>query len=232
MSSIYIIHGWTTKEQSEKLWQPLIQLLERSGLRVKFLRVPGLLAPLDEVWQLQNYVDWLEKEIEEGKAILLGHSFGGQIAIRFTAQHPDRVERLILLGNSSIRDRRLLKRIKRAAFFTLAKLGKPFVKIDPLRRLFYKSIREVDYLEAPPLLRKTMANVLREEILADLERIKPPTLIIWGKRDKTVPVNHAYLESEKIKNSSLAVIEDGRHSPQFTHTIQVADLIADFLKQE
>jgi len=232
MSTIYIIHGWTTREQSRELWQPLIELLKSENPRVKFLRVPGLLAPLNEVWHLQDYVNWLKTEITEDKAVLLGHSFGGQIAIRFTAQHPDRIEKLILLGNSGIRDRRLLKRIKRALFFILAKLGKPFAKIDPLRRLFYRGIREVDYLEAPPLLRKTMTNVLREEILADLVKIEPPTLIIWGKRDKTVPVRHAYLESQRIKNSDLAIIEDGRHSPQFTHTAQVADLITEFLKQK
>ena len=232
MSIIYIIHGWTTREQSRELWQPLIQRLKDEGLRVRFLRVPGLLAPLDEVWHLQDYVNWLETEITEDKAILLGHSFGGQIAIRFTAQHPAKIEKLILLSNSGIRDRRPLKRIKRAVFFVLAKLGKPFVKIDPLRRLFYRGIREADYLEAPPLLRKTMTNVLREEVLADLEEIKPPTLIIWGRRDKTIPVRHAYLESKKIKNASLAIIEDGRHSPQFTHTPQVAHLVTEFLKQK
>ena len=231
MTTVYIIHGWTIREQSEELWQPLIRLLKDSGLRVKFLRVPGLLAPLNDTWWLQDYVDWLEAEIKENKAVLLGHSFGGQVAIRFTAQHPDKVERLILLGNSGIRDRRLLKRIKRTVFFILAKLGKPFARIDPLRRLFYKGIREVDYLEAPPLLRKTMVNVLREEVLADLEKIEPPTLIIWGRRDKSVPVKHAYLESEKIKDVSLAIIEDGRHSPQFTHAPQVAELITEFLKR-
>jgi pimeloyl-ACP methyl ester carboxylesterase len=232
MSVVYIIHGWTTREQSEERWQPLIQLLKDSGLNVKFLRVPGLLTPLNEVWRLQDYVDWLGVEIKESRAVLLGHSFGGQIAIRFAAQHPDKVESLILLGNSGIRDRRLLRRIKRIIFFILAKLGKPFAKIDPLRRLFYKSIREVDYLEAPPLLRKTMVNVLHEEVLTDLERIKSPTLIIWGKQDKSVPVKHACLESEKIKGAHLAIIEDGRHSPQFTHASQVAELITEFLEQK
>lgn len=229
MSPVYIIHGWTTREQSRELWRPLIELLEQGGLEVKFLRVPGLSAPLDKVWGLQDYVNWLKTQIIEDKAVLLGHSFGGQVAIRFAAQYPDKVEKLILLGNSGIRDRRPLKRIKRAVFFMLAKLGKPFARINLLRRLFYKAVREVDYLEAPPLLRKTMANVLRDEVLTDLSRIRLPTLIIWGKRDKMVPVKHAYLESERIERAQLVVIEDGRHSPQFTHTHQVAASIIEFL---
>jgi pimeloyl-ACP methyl ester carboxylesterase len=230
MSTIYLIHGWTMREQSLELWQPLIGLLQQGGLQVRFLRVPGLLAPLNEVWTLQDYVNWLGTEIKEEKIILLGHSFGGQIAIRFAAQHPNRIKKLILLDNSGIRDRRILKRLKRITFFILAKLGKPLAKIDPLRRLFYKSIREVDYLEAPPLLRKTMVNVLQEEILKDLGNIQSPTLIVWGKQDKSVPVQHAYLEAEHIKNSDLAIIEDGRHSPQFTHAQQVVDLILEFVK--
>jgi pimeloyl-ACP methyl ester carboxylesterase len=184
---------------------------------------------MDSTWRLQDYVEWLGGQIGAEKVILLGHSFGGQLAVRFTSLHGARVEKLILIDSAGIRDRRIWKRIKRIVFFLLAKVGRPLAKIDPLRRVFYRSIREMDYFEASPPMRKTMVNVMCDEVVADFEQIKVPTLIIWGKRDKTTPVQHAYIAGKKIKNSSLAIIEDGRHSPQFTHASQVAELIREFV---
>ena len=85
-------------------------------------------------------------------------------------------------------------------------------------------------MEAPLLLRKTMKNVLKEEIRGDLQKINPPTLIIWGEKDKTTPIKHAQLEAEKIENAQLKIIKGARHSPQFTHMEEVFNLIISFLK--
>jgi pimeloyl-ACP methyl ester carboxylesterase len=161
---------------------------------------------------------------------LAGHSFGGQIAIKFAAKYPDRVERLILIDSSGIRDWALKAVIKRKVFYVVSKIGKIFFKSTLARKFIYLLARERDYLNAPPLLRRTMSLVLDEQVIKDLDKIQAPTTIFWGENDQTTPVKIGQLIKSKIKNSQLVLIEGARHSPQYTHSQQLADLFLEKTK--
>lgn len=231
MPTIYILHGWAIGPKKNEKWQPFINSLKQYGFSVKFLEIPGFSAPPKEEWRLKDFIEWLEKQVKkENKIILIGHSFGGHISIRFTAKNPEIVEKLILISTAGIRDKSPIKLLKRGIFWIIAKIGKPFKENEKLRNIFYSLIGTRDYLEASPILRKTMKNVLKDEIRDDLIKIEIPTLIIWGKNDKTTPVKHAYLIHRKIRNSKLEIIEDARHSSQFTHPEIVAKLVREFIK--
>lgn len=235
MKTIFILHGWAVRgaEENKKMWQPFIDELESSDLRVEFLKIPGLSAPLDEVWNLDNYLSWLSTEIDkksnDKKIFLLGHSFGGQLAIRYAAQNNEKIEKLILLDSSGIRDMAPRVVLKRTAFLLIAKVGKVLLRGEFFRNLLYKLAREADYKNASPLLRKTMAKVLDNQILDDLPKINCETKIIWGENDLTTPVKHARKMKELITNSELEFVKEGRHSPQFTHPKQTAKLVNDFI---
>lgn len=227
---IYILHGWAVDPRNQDKWQPLINALKVKNIEAKFLKIPGLTTELNQIWKLQDYVAWLENELKaEQQVILLGHSFGGQLAIRYTAQHQQQVEKLILIDSSGIRDWALPAKLKRRIFFILAKIGKIFFRGEFFRKILHKVAREKDYLSASPLLRKTMVNVINEEIKTDLAQIFCPTLIIWGEDDNVTPLKFAYFLSKKISNNNVKIIEQARHSPQFTHVQQVADLVTTFL---
>jgi len=135
-----------------------------------------------------------------------------------------------LIDSSGIRDRRAFKRVKRKIFYIVAKIGKVFVRSERARSIFYRAIGGHDYLEASPILRKTMSLVIEDEIIGDLESISCPTLIIWGRDDKTTPLLHAHLIKKRVKRASTSIIDGAKHSPQFTHTEKVADTVARFLK--
>lgn len=231
--TLYILHGWAirTGEGNKDKWQPFISELESLGVTTKFLQIPGLSVPLAEVWNLDDFVTWLETQLpKKEKVVLLGHSFGGQIATRFTAEHPDRVAKLILLDSAGIRDNALKQKIKRFVFLIAAKLGKFLFRAEIFRKLLYKLARERDYQNAPPLLRRTMSNVLDAQTLTDMPKISCETHIVWGDHDMTTPVKHAYQMQQLIKNSQLHFIENARHSPQFTHVKETANVIGAILK--
>jgi len=228
--TVYLLHGWSISQENQQKWQIFINELEKKGFSPVFLNIPGLSSPLDQVWQLSDFVTWLSTQLPKEPVWLAGHSFGGQIAIKFAAKYPDRVERLILIDSSGIRDWALKAVIKRKVFYVVSKIGKIFFKSTLARKFIYLLARERDYLNAPPLLRRTMSLVLDEQVIKDLDKIQAPTTIFWGENDQTTPVKIGQLIKSKIKNSQLVLIEGARHSPQYTHSQQLADLFLEKTK--
>lgn len=225
--NIYILHGWAYDVEK---WKTFIHQLELLKIDSKVLKLPGLTSPLDKAWSLNDYVNWLKTQFKnEKRVILLGHSLGGQIAIRYAANYPNQISKLVLIASSGIRDKSLFKILKRSIFLVVAKVGKLFTNSGFLKNILYKLAREKDYFKASPNMKKTMANILKEEVIDDLSNIKLPTCIIWGENDSTTPIFQAKLINSKIRNSELHILKNTKHSPQFSHPKKVAKIIRDFL---
>jgi pimeloyl-ACP methyl ester carboxylesterase len=211
-------------------WRPFIELMKAEGLTIHFWPLPGLAKAPKKPLTLKNYVDWLAKKTKHlEKFGLLGHSFGGQLAIRFTKLHPEKVTKLILVDNSGIIDNSLGKVIKRLVFKTVAKIGRKIAPSPQLRRLLYRFSRETDYYQAAPTQRETMSNILMDEIRPDLAQIKTPTLVIWGRNDRITPLEFGRLVADTIPQASLKIIAGARHSAIYTHPQQVVKLVTAFI---
>lgn len=227
--TVYILHGWAVDPGNEAKWQLVREQLVTRGIKTIFLPIPGLTTPLEEVWGLDQYCNWLASVLPLDKpVILMGHSFGGQLATRFTARFPRRVARLILIDSSGVRDTGAPARIKRAVFKALAAVGKQLTHSPLARHLLYTLAREKDYYNAPPVMRQTMARVVADEVVDDFTKITIPTLILWGAQDKVTPVKNAALFA-RIQNSQVQIFPTARHSPQFTHPVAVAEQVEAFV---
>lgn len=231
LPAIVLLHGWTTDPGVTAKWQPFIKLLEKVGFKVHFWPLPGLAVPPKKALTLQKYVDWLAKKTAQlDSFVLLGHSFGGQLATRFTRLHPEKVSQLILVDSSGIIDHSLPKVLKRRLFKTMAKVGKKITKSAVLRKLLYQIAREKDYYHASPTQRATMQNILMDEVRDDLPTIKAKTLVIWGKNDKMTPLQLGEEFSKTLPKSEFVIIPKARHTPIYTHPEVVLDAISTFLK--
>jgi len=132
---VYILHGWT---YDLARWELFLKSLRSKDIQTHLLHIPGLTSSLKNIWTLDGYAKWLKKKLnKDNKNVLLGHSFGGQIAIRCTAKYPKNVYKLILISSSGIRDKSFLTRLKRSAFFILAKIGRLFTNNEGLRKIIY-----------------------------------------------------------------------------------------------
>lgn len=233
-----VLHGWAQSAHNQTKWQPFLDQLSSQGVDAYFLGLPGLSTPIPQPWTLDDYVEWLHDQVEaemESKktdqVLLLGHSFGGQLALRFTHRYPHLVHALILVDSAGIRDARLHKRIKRGVFWLLAKLGRFVTNVPWARSVLYKLARERDYFEASPIMRQTMKNVLSEQVVEDLPTISQRVLIVWGRNDQATPLFLGERLHQGLRQSELHVINGARHSPQFTHTAETAALVSDFMVQ-
>lgn len=224
MKKVIILHGWT---KTLDKWKEFTDALEKKGIKTELPKIPGLTGNLQRIWNLNDYVNWLKTiaDKEKDKVILLGHSNGGRIALSFTNLFPEKVEKLILIDSAGIYHNELPIQIKRIVFKTLAKIGKKLTSSKHLKNLLYKIAGESDYRQADENVKKTMINLISTDLKRILPRIQTPTLIIWGAQDKVTPLSDGKLMKENIKNSKLVILKDARHSPQFTHPKEVADII-------
>lgn len=226
MNKVLVLHGWT---YSTNLWQPFINSLKDKGFDAKLLKIPGLTQKLETVWDINNYVSWLDKKIED-KVILLGHSNGGRMVLAYALKYPHKVKHLILIDSAGIYHNDLPIRLKRFIFQTIAKWGRKITNSQTLRKLLYKLSRESDYENASPLVKQTMVNLITYDLRSSLNQIKVPTLIIWGKNDKATPLSDGKLIHQLIPNSKMHIIQTARHSPQFTHVDEVIKTIVKEIK--
>lgn len=213
--TLVILPGWGSDLSR---WQPLVTKLKVAGLSVIF---PCL--PKDKVRDIDDFSDWLEEKTKTlPPFFLLGHSFGGQVAINFTARYPERVKKLILVASAGIRRPSL----KALMMLPLAKIFKylPF----KLKRLGYKVIKETDYLKASPVMKETMKLILRDDQQENMKKIRVSTLILWGKQDRYTPLRDGRLTHQLIKNSVLTEF-NGKHSLPFSHSAEVSQKILWFI---
>lgn len=240
--AILVLHGWGGSSDS---WIPVQKILAEKGYQVLVPDFPGFGKSITppESWGMEDYMQWLKSFIEEirktheefsGSFYLIGHSFGGRVAIKFVTEYPDRIKRLILCDSAGIKPK---PGLKTKMIFWLARIGNAVFTPkhlqrfkDSARNLFYIFLRNRDYVKANGTMRKTIKKVLDEDLLEDLSKIKTKTLIIWGSSDKMVPVKYAYIFKDKIANSKIEILPKIGHSPHLETPEKLSEIILNFIK--
>jgi len=214
MNNVFILHGWGASAQN---WQRVKEILESNGFNVLVPDLPGFGAnpPPPEPWSVDDYVEWVKSLSEKqnfSPFFLLGHSFGGRIAIKFAVKYPEEVKGLILCGVPALRaEENTTKLVAWAAskissrFYFL-----PFYKT--FRKIFYRYIlRKTDYVRLEGVMKETFKKVIDENLAPYLPQIRQKTLIVWGERDNFVPVEVGSFAKERIPNSELIIFPDIGH---------------------
>ena len=233
--AILILHGWGGSSDS---WISVQEILAKEGFKIIVPDFPGFgksETPF-EPWGVREYSNFvlnLTKILELQKFFLLGHSFGGRVAIKFSVLYPEKIKSLILCNSAGIKQK---WGFREKFIFRLSKLGNAIFTFPPLKRfknkfrnLFYIFLRHKDYAKVEGTMRKIFKKVLTEDLLKDLPRIKTRTLIIWGEFDKLVPVKYAHIFKEKIENSKLEILLKIGHSPHLEVPEKLTEIIIDFL---
>ena len=152
----------------------------------------------------------LEKEGVK-KAIIVGHSFGGRVALEIAGKFPDAVNGLVLVDSAGLKPRR------KPSYYVKILLHKF------LKKLGFRGLKgSRDYRVLSFIMKETFKKVVSYDQTYLLENINTPTLILWGKNDKETPLYMANKLEKKIKDSKLILLEGG-------HYAYVEDL-ANFVK--
>lgn len=226
--TLYIIHGWT---YSIEPWMATVSILRTKGIDVHQLRVPGLTAESDEVWDIDGYVGWLRSELAGVEnPIVLGHSNGGRISLNYLKAYQGSFEKLILLNAAGINVSNEKISMKRRVFRIAAKILKPLKYIPLVRKVVYRLIGGSDYDRAPANMKKTLHNMLESDKNLDLTDIQTPTAVLWGKDDPITPLAQGNKMAYDLPNATIREFDGWAHAPYITHPVELAEAIMQELE--
>ncbi len=218
-----IIHGWTYTPEP---WKRTIKLLSEQGIDVEMLHVPGLTAPSQKIWTIEEYTKWADQHIPDG-AIALGHSNGGRILLNLCANHPTKLRKLILLDAAGVYE----PSKKRDFLRKISKIATPIKRVSILRKIFHKIIGASDYSHAPENMKHTLANMLDSDKSLQLEKVTTVAAILWGEKDTVTPPRQARTLHAKLPHSTLKFFKDWTHAPYISDPDGLARAIIAELAQ-
>lgn len=228
--ALVFLHGWRSEAA---VWAPTMKELEKSYQCVS-LDLPGFgKSPAPNTkWTLDDYCTTIAEFINKlnlTSVILIGHSFGGRIAIKLSKTQPKLITKLVLVDSAGIRD----KKIHKNALQTLAKIIKPLFLpnfMRPLRKRIYQKLGSEDYI-ATPELKTTFVNVINEDLKHLLPKITHQTLILWGENDTETPLKHAHTIKENIPHARLIILPQAGHYSFLDQPKRFAQALLTFVEQ-
>lgn len=232
---IILLHGWGG---SIETMNPIF-LYFRNFARVTSIDLPGF-GKSDkpkEAIDSYEYSDIIYKFIKKigiKEANIVGHSHGGRIGIILAAKNSDIVNKLVLVDSAGIIPKRTYRYYLKVYWFkTLKKIYLLFNKNNKENlEKFYKKFGSIDYSRAEGVMRQTMVKVVNDNLEPLLERIKAPTLLVWGENDEDTPLYMGKIMEEKIKDSGLVIIENGTHYSYIDDIVRFKAAVKYFFKDE
>lgn len=195
-----------------------------SAFRVTAIDLPGFGSShpnarliLDEA---PAQVAALLDELGIERSHVVGHSMGGLVAGALAADHPERVDRLVLVD---------------AGFLSLDPTWRHRIS-GPLRTLPWTSLTILPTLlrdvarSGPVRMARATAQVLREDWRHKLPEITAPTLVIWGEHDRICNPRIGRQIAAAVPGARLVVIQGAGHNPMWEKPGAFDRAVLDFLR--
>lgn len=199
---VLLLHGWGA---GRKAMSGLFGFIKSCGRSVISIDLPffGDSEMPPESWGVYEYavaVKEFMRLINIEKAIILGHSFGGRLALILAADYRA-AEKLILIDSAGLKPRRGIKYKLKVLRYKIAK------KFN----LKLKKSGSSDYNALPPRMKPVFVRIVNTHLDKKLKKIDVPALILWGRNDKDTPMYMAKKFEKNIKDSGLVVLENAGH---------------------
>lgn len=190
--------------------------------------------------------------------VLVGHSMGGQTAIKLAALYPDFVKKVVLVAPAGIEEfnedeakalktfttkdnvmRTLPEQIEKNYQMNFFKMPSEAYKMIKDR---LNIIKAKDFEAHALAIEKSVAGMLDDKVIADLEKVKQPVLLLFAEDDRLIPNRflHPTLSIQEVankaqktlSNSLLKMIPESGHFLQFEKPAEVNKAIREFVKEK
>jgi pimeloyl-ACP methyl ester carboxylesterase len=249
--AVVLVHG-IAGDSAE--WAPVLDALAPAyDVVAPDLAGHGASARLRGDHSIGAFATWLRdllEVLEVEHATFVGHSLGGGVVMQFAYQFPEYVERMVLVSSGGlgrevsalIRAASLpgaelvLRGLGLAASTTAPALG--WVGLGPhtergelVRRV--AELTDADRRAAFVRAVRAIASPSGQRVSAQ-DRLylaeDVPTLIVWGARDRVIPVQHAHATHDAVPGSRLVVFEQSGHFPHADEPGRFVDVVEEFIR--
>ncbi|HLG16625.1 MAG TPA: alpha/beta hydrolase [Blastocatellia bacterium] len=238
--TVIVVHGGPGLPHD--FYHPVLSQLSRYLTIVYFDRRADMLSftasgPAS-LGEMAEDVEALRESLHLDRVTLLGHSFGGAVALTYGLRHPERVKRLILVGTSATIEnpadveKRIAKSLapnESMTYYSSEGSSGVVTPCDRVRRRY--RLLAPRYFHRPPdgqtldrsVYEMYFDALARKQVLANeaggfdvrarLGEIKAPTLVIGGRYDLVTPLDQASELAGGLPLSRLVVMEHSGHFP-------------------
>jgi pimeloyl-ACP methyl ester carboxylesterase len=192
-------------------------------------------------YSIQTYVDFLNeflRQLKVEKASLVGESLGGWIAGLYTAElgdgaHLIQVEKLVLVDAGGLKQEQPLPDLNPSSLVAMRGLMEAvfydtsWLNDEALRKIFTDKLAVKDGYT----VRSVLSNPSRETLRLDgrMGSIKVPTLVVWGKQDKLLPIASGERYAAGIAGAKLVSFDKCGHVPPIEKTEEFVAAVTGFL---
>lgn len=237
-----ILQGWGT---DMSIYDSVASAIN-DRYRVVQLDLPGF-GDSDEpptAWSVDEFCDFFCKfmhEIKVKKAVLIGHSYGGRMAIKMAARSdagnlPFEISKIILVDSAGVMPERSASQNFKVRRF---KAIKKFLTAEPIHSLFPEVIDywlskqgSEDYKKASPVMKACLVKAVNEDLKDIMPSVKQETLLIWGSEDPDTPVSDAHIMEDLMPNAALVTLEGAGHYSFLEQPLVFRSIIRSFLEAD
>ena len=234
---VVLMHGWGCNTST-------VAVIERAltdQMKVVNIDLPGHgksseppLLPDGKPWGVYEYADCIEQLIgllNLEKPTLIGHSYGGRIAIILGSRMD--LDKIVLVDAAGIKPKRSLKYYWKVYSFKTMKKVLPFVVGNKKAQKIIEKRRSksgsADYRNASPVMRMVMSRSVNQDLRHHLPDIKSSTLLIWGEHDTATPLKDAQLMEKMIPDAGLVSFKGAGHYSFLDNPGQFKAVVRSFL---
>lgn len=176
-------------------------------------------------WTIFSYANMIIsicEALEIDRCNLIGHSFGGRVAIIVSALRKDIVNKLVLVASAGMKPKRKLSYYLRVySYKTLKYFG------------FYPHFSgSSDYAKLDEGMKRTFSSIVNTHLEEYCQLIEADTLIVFGKEDTETPIYMAKRLNKLIKNSHLELLDHAGHFCFLDRGLKFSALLCNFLTKE
>lgn len=233
--AVVLMHGWGCDHSTVRS----IAVILEPGLHVYNLDLPGH-GQSDEpptAWGVYEYTDFVEefcRRLGIDNPTLIGHSFGGRLALVWSSRRP--ISRMVLVDAAGIKPRRSLSYYRKVYTFKAAKKILPLLLgqkngsriIDRWRN----KAGSADYRNSSPVMRAVMSRCVNQDLKHLMPDIKASTLLVWGDKDTATPLRDARYMEKHIPDAGLVVFEGAGHYSFLDNAPGFRAVMREFFKKE
>ncbi|MCW5906499.1 MAG: alpha/beta hydrolase [Chitinophagales bacterium] len=243
---VLMIHGFGGSYTN---FSKLAELM-KNDYRVIRIDLPGFgLSDFPEVKEnhdfLQEYRDYLSFILDTlhlDSVYVIGNSMGGAMAWACAADHPDKVQKIVLLDAAGYDTEKAAAKLLMFKFKSVGKIfekGMPlFMSWQGLQKAYFRDdelleenvVRNNKFTNREGNLQH-MLNLAKAAQFPDtawIQQVQCPALIVWGVEDEIIPVEHAQRFKRDIKNSEVVLFDRCGHCPMMEEAEKTKEAAVHF----